>query len=141
MCSLNCFRTIKLGFDAELIDYIDHVDDSIVLEKIARSTRMADALRSIPESAFGCMICTLLAQRFPRFGNWNGSLKSLKTKLGETLSACPTLPRTDSHLSKQLSCKSQCRIVLHNSFRSHRLSEMDAKIIYVDFTARFVHSC
>jgi len=24
-----------LGFDAELIDYIDHVDDSIVLEKIA----------------------------------------------------------------------------------------------------------
>jgi hypothetical protein len=24
-----------LGFDAELIDYIDHVDDSIVLQKIA----------------------------------------------------------------------------------------------------------
>ncbi|CAM4174047.1 hypothetical protein L1N85_13800 [Paenibacillus alkaliterrae] len=24
-----------LGFDAELIDYIDHVDDSIVFEKIA----------------------------------------------------------------------------------------------------------
>lgn len=35
MCSLNCFRTIKLGFDAELIDYIDHLDDLIVLEKIA----------------------------------------------------------------------------------------------------------
>ena len=28
-----------LGFDAELIDYVDHVDDSIVLEKIAPVSR------------------------------------------------------------------------------------------------------
>lgn len=31
-----------LGFDAELIDYIDHVDDSMVLEKISPSINMAD---------------------------------------------------------------------------------------------------
>jgi hypothetical protein len=31
--SLKAFNT--LGFDAELIDYIDYVDDSIVLQKIA----------------------------------------------------------------------------------------------------------
>jgi len=31
ICSLNCYHYYNtLGFEAELIDYIDHVDDSIV---------------------------------------------------------------------------------------------------------------
>ena len=62
-----------LGFDAELSDYINHVDDSIVLEKIAYFTRMAGVLLLIQESTFGCIICILLDRRSPHFENWYGN--------------------------------------------------------------------
>ena len=59
-----------LGFDPEFIDY---VDDSIVLEKITPLYKDGGRPQSIRESAFGCTIFILHAQRYPRFGNWSGS--------------------------------------------------------------------
>ncbi len=56
-----------LVFDPELIDYINHVDDAIVLEKIAPLYKNGGHPQ---ESAFRCTICTSPALRVPHFENW-----------------------------------------------------------------------
>jgi hypothetical protein len=55
------------GFDPELIDYIDYVDDSIVLQKIAPLYKDGGRPPVDLESAFGCTTFTLHGQRSPRF--------------------------------------------------------------------------
>ena len=59
-----------LGLNVELIDFIDHVDDTIVLEKITPLYMDDGVLQLIQESVFGCIICILHVRRSLRFGNW-----------------------------------------------------------------------
>jgi hypothetical protein len=49
-----------LGFDVELIDYMDHVDDSIVLEKIKPFYKDGGRHLLMLGRIFVCIICTLL---------------------------------------------------------------------------------
>ncbi|MEC0090218.1 hypothetical protein [Paenibacillus macquariensis] len=57
-----------LGFDPELIDYIDHVDDSIVLEKILPLYK--DGGRPpIDPRVCGCIIYTSPIRKLLRFRN------------------------------------------------------------------------
>jgi hypothetical protein len=63
-----------LGFDVELIDYINHVDDSIVLEKTLHFIEKAEDLLLIHGSVFACITCILHALKSRRSANWKGSL-------------------------------------------------------------------
>lgn len=58
-----------LGFDVELIDYIDHVDDSIVLEKIKPLYKDGGRPQLIRGHIFGCIICTLRCLKLRPFGS------------------------------------------------------------------------
>lgn len=52
---------------AELIDYIDHVDDPIVLEKIAPLSKDSGCPPIDPRVCFRCITSTLPARKSPRF--------------------------------------------------------------------------
>nr|WP_194269152.1 hypothetical protein [Anaerobacillus isosaccharinicus]QOY34487.1 hypothetical protein AWH56_017400 [Anaerobacillus isosaccharinicus] len=68
-----------LGFDVELIDYIDHVDDSIVLEKIKPLYKDGGRPPIDLERIFVCIICTLHVLRSRHFRELCRQLKDLES--------------------------------------------------------------
>lgn len=88
-----------LGFDAELIDYIDHVDDSIVLEKIAPLYKDGGRPPIDPRVCFRMHYLYFTRPEISSFRELERQLKEPKNQAWRNFIGVPTIAKVPVHSS------------------------------------------
>lgn len=86
-----------LGFDAELIDYIDHVDDSIVLEKIAPLYKGGGRPPIDPRICFRMHYLYFTRPEISSFRELERQLKEPKNQAWRNFIGVPSIERVPTH--------------------------------------------